>query len=498
MPSPPGAVATASGRWQPATGEVDVMPLPNFADFFHAVRGHAPSLWQVRLAERVAAARRWPGVVVVPSGADALACLDIAVWCLALEAERLGLERELPTRIWWVRDEGCAPQRVASWVGELAGRLAEVVSEPASPTELVAHRLRSLCAEAGAVPLEVIDLGSGGACGMPSDVARPAVILCSLPMYASRLLFRGYGARRPALDAAMAGVDSLVLVDGLGAAERLAGLVAGVGECFPGALVPLPEARRGATVVGVGDSPAGADDDGVRVPEVLAGLVWEWVKTTTPPEGEAPVEPYFGGIGGGGLGSLGASGVDSGSERVRAHSVDRLEALGEAAAVRARGVGEGLGLPSGVCETVALAARFKDIGMADGRFQRAFVNGGEAEEWPRGGRHEALSARLVGGWLEERPEWGEVVERDLLVHLVAAHRGAGRPLVVPVRDGTAGVVCARIAGVDVEVRADLGETDWEQPGRFRRLNLRFGPWGLALLEAIVACSDGGVEDGLLA
>ena len=48
--------------------------------------------------------------------------------------------------------------------------------------------------------------------------------------------------------------------------------------------------RRVAEILGLpGDDPG-------RAPEVLYGLLWEWVKTTTPPEGEAPVEPYFSGI----------------------------------------------------------------------------------------------------------------------------------------------------------------------------------------------------------
>lgn len=495
-------------------------PLPNFDDFFHAVHGHAPAPWQTQLAEHVAAARRWPGVVVVPSGADKLACLDIGVWCLALESERLGSERELPTRIWWVSDEfgtgglkgsapeGRAQEGVGTWVGDLARSLADTGSESGNPAVAVGHRLRSLCADADAAPLEVIHLGSGDACPMPSDPARPAVILCALPMYGSRLLFRGHGARQPALDAAMAGTDSLVLVEDAGAAKRLAGLVAAVGECFPDARLPLPGSRQAATVVGVAEDAqmGAASDDGVRMPEVLAGLVWEWVKTTTPPEGEAPVEPYFSGIGGGGLGvPVGGSDLDPRSECVRPQSgfvQDRLESLGKASAERARRVAEWLGLPSALCETVAFAAQLKDIGMADARFQRGLVEGDPAtgawddpEGWPSGGRHEALSARLVGAWLAKRPEWGEPVERDLLVHLVASHRGAARPLAVPVRDGTAGTVCARIAGVDVEVSADLARTDWEQPARFRRLNSRFGPWGLALLEAIVTCSDGVAEDG---
>ena len=35
-----------------------------------------------------------------------------------------------------------------------------------------------------------------------------------------------------------------------------------------------------------------------RVPQVLHGILWEWMKTTTPPASEVPVEPYFSGIAG--------------------------------------------------------------------------------------------------------------------------------------------------------------------------------------------------------
>ncbi|MXY53552.1 MAG: hypothetical protein F4Y86_13640 [Gammaproteobacteria bacterium] len=402
-----------------------------------------------------------------------------------------------------------AGDEYTAWARDLAQVLADAALEPmsrAGPIGSVAHRLRSLCEDADGVPLAVVEARGGTTLLEP---ARPAVILCSPAMYGSRLLFRGYGAEQPALDAAMAGTDSLVLVEGAGAEKRLSRLVAALGECFPNALSPLPGSRQAATVVGVADDAqaGGAPDGVVRVPEVLAGLLWEWVKTTTPPEGEAPVEPYVSGIGGGGLGVPVAEkgpALKSGSERARPRSpvaLDRLESFGRSSAVRARRVAGWLGLPPALCETVALAAELKDVGMADARFQRAFVDRhsgtGTRDDpagWPRGGRHEALSARLVGAWLAERPEWGEPVRRDLLVHLVASHRGAARPLVVPVRDGKAGTVCARIAGFHVRVSADLAKTDWEQPARFRRLNRHFGPWGLALLESIVACSDRPAEE----
>ena len=47
----------------------------------------------------------------------------------------------------------------------------------------------------------------------------------------------------------------------------------------------------------------------------------------------------------------------------------------------------------------------------------------------------------------------------------------------------------------MEVAASLSEVDWEQPSRFRRLHDRWGPWGLALLEAIVRQADHAVSAG---
>ena len=79
-----------------------------------------------------------------------------------------------------------------------------------------------------------------------------------------------------------------------------------------------------------------------------------------------------------------------------------------------------------------------------------------------------------------------------------SHHGKGRPLVPPVADGTPEEVTVEVAGAAVKAPADLGITDWQQPARFRQLSDRFGPWGLALLEAIVIRSDHAVSAGAAA
>ena len=192
-----------------------------------------------------------------------------------------------------------------------------------------------------------------------------------------------------------------------------------------------------------------------------------------------------------------------------------LDRHGHAVGRRARAIAERIGLPDDLLDVIGRAATLHDIGKADARFQRWLDPGRESgpllaksdtprhrwettrvsSGWPRGGRHEDLSARLVRVWLAKTPGWGCPFQRDLLVHLVVSHHGKGRPLVPPAADGTAQSVSGVVEGVSVTASADLASVDWKQPGRFRRLQDEFGPWGLALLEAIVIRADHAVSAG---
>ena len=192
-----------------------------------------------------------------------------------------------------------------------------------------------------------------------------------------------------------------------------------------------------------------------------------------------------------------------------------LVAHGEAVGERAGETAAVLGLSEPTVEAIHDSGRFHDIGKADERFQRSLNSGSppggpahvplaksnmaksrwpaaqRAAGWPRGGRHEELSARLVRAWLATDSHTLDPDQQDLLVHLVVSHHGKGRPLVVPVSDGPAEPVEWQFADGKHSVRAsaDLSQTDWSQPARFRRLNEQYGPWGLALLEAIVRQAD---------
>ena len=192
-----------------------------------------------------------------------------------------------------------------------------------------------------------------------------------------------------------------------------------------------------------------------------------------------------------------------------------LVAHGDAVGARAGETAATLGLPKAMTEVIHESGRFHDIGKADSRFQRSLRSNSPVDGrdyvplaksrmpmslwpaaqrdagWPRGGRHEELSARLVRAWLAREGHILDPAQQDLLVHLVVSHHGKGRPLVVPVGDGPAEPVEWRFADdmSPVRVSADLSETDWSQPARFWRLNQQHGPWGLALLEAVVRQAD---------
>ena len=196
------------------------------------------------------------------------------------------------------------------------------------------------------------------------------------------------------------------------------------------------------------------------------------------------------------------SGLDGDDMTLTAHGKDTARQAARAAAA--------LGITGTLAEILRHAALLHDIGKADLRFQRSLDDtwglGDEPKAksdlprsvwadyrnragWPRGGRHEELSRRLVEEWLTQTAVYGPE-HGDLLQHLVVSHHGRGRPLVPPVDDRTRGETLPHtVEGVDVSACPGLDVCDWQQPARFALLNRLYGPWGLALLETVVRQAD---------
>lgn len=187
-----------------------------FAEFHHAVHGRPPLPWQDRLAQRVCD-QGWgtdDGVLTIgiPTGLGKTTCIDIAVWALAVDAANAPGERRIPRRTWYVVDR----RLLVDEATVRAERLAEAFAATRTgPVAAVARSLGALGGR-GMAPLHVAALRGGVALGdRPPDPAQPALILATPAMFASRWLFSGYGSSRGLLpvDAALAGTDSLVLLD---------------------------------------------------------------------------------------------------------------------------------------------------------------------------------------------------------------------------------------------------------------------------------------------
>ncbi|MCY4428780.1 MAG: type I-U CRISPR-associated helicase/endonuclease Cas3, partial [Rhodospirillales bacterium] len=232
-------------------------PLPPFEAFYRALNRREPLPWQARLAKVVAESEAWPAEIGVPTGLGKTACLDIAIWWLASQAHRDPGRRTAPTRIWWVVNRRLLVDAVTDHAEFIGRALAEPASEgitgdSARAVSSVGDRLLRLAADPkGSNPLEVIRLRGGVASGRPVDPSRPAVLLSTLPMYGSRLLFRGFGTTRSMrpVDAALAGTDSLVMLDEAHLVPHLRTLIADLRECTPGAGPVLPQRRSSPRLV---------------------------------------------------------------------------------------------------------------------------------------------------------------------------------------------------------------------------------------------------------
>ncbi len=189
-----------------------------FPAFFEALWGCPPFAWQTALAERVIGetGHPWPQAIALPTAAGKTACLDIAVYAMAVRAGQV--EGAAPRRVFFVVDRrvivDAAYERACAIATALRAPQAPIVAE-------VATRLRCLAgSEAGitdAVPL-VAHLLRGGIYRSEAwahSPLQPMVVASTVDQFGSRLLFRGYGRSSKSwpILAGLAGNDALVLLD---------------------------------------------------------------------------------------------------------------------------------------------------------------------------------------------------------------------------------------------------------------------------------------------
>lgn len=185
----------------------------DFAPFFEAVHGYSPFPWQSRLAERVVNGEDWPRTLGLPTASGKTACIDIAVFALACQAELPLAQRKAPRRVFFVVDRRVVVDEAYARALKLAVALKESTSPAVRP---VANALRQLAGDDD--PLAVFALRGGMYLddSWARSPAQPTVIASTVDQIGSRLLFRSYGSRSGGswpIHAGLAANDSLILLD---------------------------------------------------------------------------------------------------------------------------------------------------------------------------------------------------------------------------------------------------------------------------------------------
>lgn len=190
-----------------------------FREFFQALHDKQPFPWQEALAEQVCTGD-WPEVIHLPTASGKTACLDIALFALALR------DKEAARRIFFVVDRRLVVSE-AYWrmcgvrhklKETLAGKENGVLREVAEQLLRQARGNGKQKEEKGdECPLLVSEM-RGGAFRDESWVKnplQPTVVASTVDQVGSRLLFRGYGVGEKSwpLHAGLIANDALIFLD---------------------------------------------------------------------------------------------------------------------------------------------------------------------------------------------------------------------------------------------------------------------------------------------
>ncbi|MGA7495215.1 MAG: type I-U CRISPR-associated helicase/endonuclease Cas3 [Isosphaeraceae bacterium] len=174
----------------------------NFPAAFEALTGNAPFPWQEALYARFAAGDP-PPACNLPTGLGKTSVIPI--WLIALAAN----PANVPRRLVYVVNRRTVVDQATDEAVKIRQRLAD---EP-----VLRDRLQTLCADPDGVPLAISTLRGQFADNREwsADPSRPAVILGTVDMIGSRLLFSGYGLgfKTKPLHAGFLGQDALLVHD---------------------------------------------------------------------------------------------------------------------------------------------------------------------------------------------------------------------------------------------------------------------------------------------
>ena len=188
----------------------------DFAEFFVKLWNKPPFAWQQALADRVLerAEAPWPDAIALPTASGKTACLDIAVFALAVQARRLAQKRIItaPRRVFFVVDR----RVIVDEAYERACLLAEKLEQAKEGIlRRVADNLRQIADDTRPLATYVLRGGMYRSEAWARNPLQPTVVASTVDQIGSRLLFRAYGRGSGTwpIYAGLIANDSLLLLD---------------------------------------------------------------------------------------------------------------------------------------------------------------------------------------------------------------------------------------------------------------------------------------------
>lgn len=188
----------------------------HYPDFFQALWDKQPFAWQTKLAERVLheSDSPWPEVIALPTASGKTACIDIAVFALAVAALNAPKCKPLssPRRIFFVVDRRVIVDEAFERARKLARRLQQAQG---GVLKSVADALRDLGGTDEPLACYQLRGGMYRSDAWAHSPAQPTIVASTVDQVGSRLLFRAYGRSHKAwpIQAGLAGNDCLIFLD---------------------------------------------------------------------------------------------------------------------------------------------------------------------------------------------------------------------------------------------------------------------------------------------
>lgn len=223
-----------------------------FDKAFHALTGYTPLRWQGRLFMKMSDGRV-PKICDLPTGLGKTSV--IPVWLIALAAQAQRKELTLPRRLAYIVNRRTVVDQATDLVIGIRDRLLAPKAEHQAVLEAMRHALLSMTASENG-PLAVSTLRGGLADNeeWKEDPTRPAIIIGTIDMIGSKLLFSGYGDGRykRAHHAGLIGQDTLIVHDEAHLTPAFSELLSGIKEyqakeALPNKVLELSATARDAS-----------------------------------------------------------------------------------------------------------------------------------------------------------------------------------------------------------------------------------------------------------